>query len=368
MVNNCDLKNLRPIVDDYTAENQLVMAGPCSAESPQQVAATASGIAAAGVNIFRAGAWKPRTRPGGFEGYGTEALGWIAQVKKHWPMLTATEVATPRHVREALDAGIDILWIGARTSSNPFAIQEIADYLSTLPDVSNIPVLVKNPISPDLELWIGAMQRLYGAGIRRLGAIHRGFTVYGSSVYRNEPLWHIPIELKVRYPHLPVIHDPSHTAGTRHLIEPLSRRAVDLGFDGLIIECHDNPDEALSDAVQQITPARLDEILRGLSQRAIPDVEVDNTPLDDMRRRIDVIDAELLDVLARRMAVSREIGEYKRVASMPALQSTRFNSLITDRLERGLAMGIDRDFLKKLLLEIHSESVRQQIDIFERTN
>ena len=248
---------------DIMSRRPFVLAGPCSAESESQIMEAARSLSAAGIKIFRAGVWKPRTKPGGFEGIGTPALQWLAKVKAETGMLIATEVANERHTREALDAGVDVLWIGARTSANPFAVQEIADVLAALPQErrDSLAVLVKNPVNPDLELWIGAMERINGAGIRRIGAIHRGFSAYGKHIYRNPPKWRIPIELHRRLPDLPIICDPSHIGGKRELIGPLSQQALDMNFDGLIIESHCHPDNALSDSAQQVTPEVLAYIL-----------------------------------------------------------------------------------------------------------
>ncbi|MDE6770821.1 MAG: 3-deoxy-7-phosphoheptulonate synthase, partial [Muribaculaceae bacterium] len=260
------LEGLKPIVEGVGVPGSpLIMAGPCSAETEEQVLSTARQLALGGVKIFRAGIWKPRTKPGGFEGIGKEGLQWLKRVKEETGMLVATEVAMRRHVEEALEAGVDILWIGARTSANPFAMQEIADAIK---DAGvDIPVLVKNPVNPDLELWIGALERLYNAGVRRLGAIHRGFSFYGKSIYRNPPQWHIPIELHRRIPELPIIVDPSHMGGKRELIGPLSQQALDMKFSGLMIESHCNPDEAWSDKNQQLTPDILRIVLGSLVVR-----------------------------------------------------------------------------------------------------
>lgn len=261
-------------------QRPIVIAGPCSAETEEQVLETAQGLASRGVKIFRAGIWKPRTKPGGFEGIGAEGLAWLKKVKKETGMLVSTEVATKDHVFEALKAGIDILWIGARTTVNPFAVQEIADALKGV----DVPVLIKNPVNPDLELWIGAFERLYGAGIHRLGAIHRGFSSYDKKIYRNLPLWHIPIELRRRIPNLPILCDPSHIGGKRELIAPLCQQAMDLGFDGLIVESHCNPDAAWSDAAQQVTPDVLDYILNLL---VIREQHHTTENLNELRRQID---------------------------------------------------------------------------------
>ncbi|MDE6559328.1 MAG: bifunctional 3-deoxy-7-phosphoheptulonate synthase/chorismate mutase type II [Muribaculaceae bacterium] len=336
----------------------LIIAGPCSAETREQTRDTSRELAANGIRIFRAGIWKPRTKPGGFEGVGIPALEWLKEVKEQTGMLTSCEVANRNHVTEALDAGVDMIWIGARTSANPFAMQEIADTLQELK--ADIPVLVKNPVNPDLELWVGALQRIYNSGIRRIGAIHRGFSVYGKHLYRNVPQWHIPIELRLRFPNLPIIVDPSHIGGRRELIAPLSQQALDMGFNGLIIESHCNPDEAWSDAKQQLTPEVLNFILHTLVIRAEKETTENLTLL---RQQIDRIDNELLEILAKRMEVSREIGRYKKLHRMPVVQATRYNDVIASRLDAGTAMQMDKSFLKTILLAIHDESVRQQIEI-----
>ncbi|MBD5175123.1 MAG: bifunctional 3-deoxy-7-phosphoheptulonate synthase/chorismate mutase type II [Bacteroidales bacterium] len=348
--------------DDTLNNRPLVLAGPCSAESEQQMLDTARALAAAGIKIFRAGVWKPRTKPGGFEGIGTPALEWLAKVKQETGMLTATEVATERHVREAVDSGVDVLWIGARTSANPFAVQEIADALASYPQErrDSLVVLVKNPVNPDLELWIGAMERISRAGITRLGAIHRGFSSYGKHIYRNPPKWRIPIELHRRLPDLPIICDPSHIGGKRELIGPLSQQALDMGFDGLIIESHCNPDCALSDKAQQVTPDVLAYILNTLVLR---DSNSTTESLGLLRQQIDRLDDELLEILAKRMRVARDIGRYKRENGMPVVQPGRYNSLMHNRVTVGEAMGMSAEFVGSVLAAIHEESVRQQLEI-----
>lgn len=338
----------------------LVLAGPCSAENEAQVLDTAHRLNSIGVKIFRAGVWKPRTKPGGFEGIGSEALKWLSKVKRETGMLVATEVANARHTQEAIDAGIDVLWIGARTSANPFAVQEIADAISQYPQNvrDSIAVLVKNPVNPDLELWIGAIERIKGARIERIGAIHRGFSSYGKHIYRNPPEWRIPIELKRRMPELPVLCDPSHIGGKRELIGQLSQQALDMKFDGLIIESHCNPEEALSDKEQQLTPEALGEILDSL---IIRDKNDTTESLDDLRRRLDAIDNDLLEILARRMDVAREIGQYKREHGMSVVQPERYKDLIRNRVGMSAQLGLDEEFVKRIIAEIHEESVRLQI-------
>ena len=282
-----EMNDLQPIIlPGIPARRPLVIAGPCSAETEEQVLAAARALAAQEVKIFRAGIWKPRTKPGGFEGVGVEGLRWLQRVKAETGMYVSTEVATERHVFEALKAGVDLLWIGARTSANPFAMQELAGALRGV----DIPVLVKNPVNPDLELWIGAIERLYNAGLRRLGAIHRGFSSYDRTIYRNQPQWHIPIELRRRLPQLPLLCDPSHIGGKRELIAPLSQEAMDLGFDGLIVESHCTPDEAWSDKQQQVTPDVLCFMLHTLVVRETTQT---TEPLAELRQQIDRLDDEL---------------------------------------------------------------------------
>ncbi len=353
------LEGLKPIVEGSGAPGTpLVMAGPCSAETEEQVLSTARQLALGGVKIFRAGIWKPRTKPGGFEGVGKEGLQWLKRVKEETGMLVATEVAMRRHVEEALEAGVDILWIGARTSANPFAMQEIADAIKD--SGVDIPVLVKNPVNPDLELWIGALERLYNAGVRRLGAIHRGFSFYGKSIYRNPPQWHIPIELHRRIPELPIIVDPSHMGGKRELIGPLSQQALDMKFSGLMIESHCNPDEAWSDKNQQLTPDILRIVLGSLVVR---NKEQSTESLQALRQQIDKIDTDLLDLYAKRMEIARQIGQYKKEHSMPVVQESRYDDLMKSRVSAAVEMGMSADFMRTVLQAIHEESVRQQIEI-----
>lgn len=351
------MKDIKPILD---GEKPLIIAGPCSAETEEQVMKTARELAENGIKVFRAGIWKPRTKPGGFEGIGSEGLKWMQRVKEETGMLTATEVATRKHVQEALEAGIDILWIGARTSANPFAMQEIADTLAEA-QAHDIPVLVKNPVNPDLELWIGALQRIYNAGIRRLGAIHRGFSVYGKHLYRNLPQWHIPNELRRRLPELNIVCDPSHIGGRRELIAPISQQALNMGFDGLIIESHCDPDCAWSDASQQITPETLDLILNTL---VTPTSTQTTENLAALRQQIDRLDNELVELLAKRMRVSREIGQYKKEHSMPVVQPGRYDDIMQTRSRLASQMEMSADFMQAVLTAIHAESVRQQLEIF----
>lgn len=338
------------------SKRPVVIAGPCSAETEEQVMETAKDLAKNGVRIFRAGIWKPRTKPGGFEGVGSVGLTWLQEVKKETGMLVATEVANKQHVEEALNAGVDVLWIGARTSANPFAMQEIADSLVG----ADVPVLVKNPVNPDLELWIGAMQRIYNAGIRQIGVIHRGFSAYGKHLYRNMPQWHIPIELRRRMPELTLICDPSHIGGKRELVAPLSQQAMDMGFDGLIVESHCDPDSAWSDKSQQVTPEVLNFILNMLVVR---DTTQTTESLTLLRQQIDQIDNDLLEALSKRMRISREIGQYKKEHSMPVVQTGRYDDILNSRAAAAEELGMNGDFMKTVYQAIHEESVRQQIEV-----
>lgn len=350
---------LQPLNLPTNKEKLFIIAGPCSAETEEQVMNTARQLAEKGCHMFRAGIWKPRTKPGGFEGNGEKALPWMQEVKKETGMLTSTEVATPEHVELALKYGIDILWVGARTSANPFAMQALADSLKGV----DVPVLVKNPVNPDLELWIGALERLNAAGIRRLGAIHRGFSSYDKKIYRNLPMWQIPIELRRRIPHLPIICDPSHIGGRRDLIAPLCQQAMDLGLDGLIVESHCSPDDAWSDAKQQVTPDVLDYIL---SLLVIREKAMSTENISALRRQIDEIDNSLIELLAKRMRISREIGQYKKEHGMTILQTARYAEIIDKRGAQGSLCGIDTNCTRQIFESIHAESVRQQMEILNQ--
>ncbi|MCI7430296.1 MAG: bifunctional 3-deoxy-7-phosphoheptulonate synthase/chorismate mutase type II [Bacteroidales bacterium] len=340
-------------------QRPMVIAGPCSAETEEQTLTTARQLAQNGIKIFRAGIWKPRTKPGGFEGIGVEGLQWLRRVKNETGMYVATEVATAKHVYEALKYGIDVLWIGARTTANPFAVQEIADALRGV----DIPILIKNPVNPDIELWIGAIERIYNAGLHQLAAVHRGFSSYDKKVYRNQPQWHIPIELHRRLPNLPLFCDPSHIGGKRELIAPLSQQAMDLQFDGLIIESHCAPDNAWSDKAQQLSPEVLDVILRKLVLREMKQTTED---LVDLRREIDSIDNELLELLAKRMRISSEIGTYKKEHGIAVLQTGRYNEILEKRIASGERLGMSREFMRTFLEAIHEESVRVQVELMNK--
>lgn len=350
---------LKPLNIPSDNERPFVIAGPCSAETEEQVMRTAKELASRGCHNFRAGVWKPRTKPGGFEGNGEKAMPWLQEVKKETGMLVSTEVATPEHVEIALKYGVDILWVGARTSANPFAMQALADSLKGV----DVPVLVKNPVNPDLELWIGALERINGAGIKRLGAIHRGFSSYDKKIYRNLPMWQIPIELKRRIPELPILCDPSHIGGCRELIAPLCQQAMDMGFEGLIVESHCDPEKAWSDAKQQVTPDVLDYIL---SLLVVRDGKTTTEGISQLRSQIDDLDNQLMDLLAKRMRVCREIGQYKKEHNMTVLQTGRYNEILDKRGAQGSLCGMAPEFVKQVFELIHEESVRQQIEIINK--
>lgn len=344
------------VLPGFDMKRPIIIAGPCSAETESQTLETAHALASRGIKLFRAGIWKPRTRPGAFEGIGTKALPWMQKVKKETGMFVGTEVANARHVYEALKYGVDILWIGARTTANPFAVQEIADALQGV----DMPVLVKNPVNPDLELWIGAIERIHEAGITQLAAIHRGFSTYAKTDFRNHPQWLIPIELHRRLPDLPIITDPSHIAGNRSLLASISQQAMDLNFNGLIVETHIRPDEAWSDAKQQITPDRLLEMINELSFRSHSIGDKPRTQLDDLRMHIDDIDNQLIELLSERMHISKNIGIYKKENNITILQSRRYNEIIHDRNVKAAQKGLDADFVSKIFENIHEASVLLQ--------
>ena len=353
--------NIKPLGLPKEEGKPILIAGPCSAETEEQVMKTACGVAKNGIKIFRAGVWKPRTKPGCFEGNGVAALPWMKRVKEETGMLVTTEVATAQHVEAALKAGIDIFWIGARTTANPFAVQEIANALKGV----DIPVLIKNPINPDIELWIGAIERINRAGVTRIGVIHRGFSSYERKVYRYQPMWQIPIELRRRLPQLPMICDPSHMGGNRELVAPLAQQALDINMDGLMIECHCTPDEAWSDAKQQITPDMLQRIFGELTIRKETEETDDITQL---RRQIDEIDNQIIDVIAKRMAICREIGKYKKEHGMTVVHTSRYSHIIEDRESQGGVLGVEKDCVKHIFEELHQESVRQQLEIINKNN
>ncbi|MCF8367753.1 MAG: bifunctional 3-deoxy-7-phosphoheptulonate synthase/chorismate mutase type II [Bacteroidales bacterium] len=339
----------------------LIISGPCSAESEEQVLKTAHGLSKIpNIKIFRAGIWKPRTRPGMFEGMGEKALPWLKKVKEETGLLTAVEVANPSHIEAALKNNIDILWIGARTVVNPFSLQELA---TTLEGV-DIPVMVKNPVNPDLNLWLGAVERFMLAGITKIAAVHRGFYFFDKTPYRNAPMWEIPIELKRRVPNLPMICDPSHICGERALLLDIAQKALDLEMDGLMIESHFDPDHALTDPQQQLTPEDLKILIDSLVIRFEKGSNEFENRLEELRSEIDKIDAELLHILSRRMSLVEEIGNYKVDHNITILQLKRWSNIVSDRLKTGINVGLSRDFLVKLLENVHTESIRKQTEIY----
>lgn len=351
------LENILPL-ESYlpVREKPLIIAGPCSAESEKQVLETARELAdIPQVSAYRCGLWKPRTRPGDFEGVGEKGLDWLKKAKLETGLPIAVEVAIPKHIEVCLKSGIDILWIGSRTVVNPFSINEIAEALKGV----DIPVLVKNPVNPDLLLWIGALERLSQQGIRKLAAVHRGFSAYGSKPFRNLPIWEIPIELRRLIPGLPVLVDPSHISGNRGMIPHVAQTAMDLAFDGMMIESHIHPEKALTDRDQQLTPCDLEELIRRLSLPRESQEEEDSK-LEELRGEIDDIDEKVLQLLAKRMEVASSIGKHKREQGMDFLQLERWKQVVEDRLEKGTAQGLSRNFLLKLLHAIHEEALRIQ--------
>lgn len=348
----------------YKPGTPLIIAGPCSAESLDQVLTTAHALKEISeVSIFRAGIWKPRTRPNNFEGLGEIALPWLKKVKEETGLLVTAEVATAKHVELCLKYGIDILWIGARTTANPFSVQEIADALKG----TNIPVMVKNPINADLQLWIGAIERFSLAGITKLIAIHRGFSVGEKLEFRNDPLWRIPMELKLKYPELPLLCDPSHITGKRELIQTVCQKAMDLDMNGLIIETHPDPDKAWSDASQQVTPVKLAEIIQSLALKKEYSQDKDYTDqLNDLRDQIDRLDNELIHTLKLRKNVVEKIAQAKISQNVTALQRNRFDQLMKERMDTGEKLGLSQDFIKEIFSTIHDQSVEVQTDMFDK--
>ncbi len=336
----------------------LIISGPCSAETEEQVIATATGLAATGkVDVLRAGIWKPRTRPGSFEGIGTKGLPWMQAAKRITGLPVAVEVATAKQVEDALHFDVDILWLGARTTVNPFSVQEIADALRGV----DVPVLIKNPINPDLELWIGAVERVAKAGIKQIGLIHRGFSSYGNTEYRNAPMWHLAIEMKRRYPELMIINDPSHICGRRDILQEVAQKAIDLDFDGLIIESHVDPDHAWSDAKQQVTPERLGEMLGNIRWRK-EDVasEEYHAALEKLRQQINQLDDELLQIIGQRIKVAEKIGQYKKDNNITILQTNRWNEILERAFAKGDKLGLSKEFITKYFDAVHMESINHQ--------
>ena len=353
-------KEMRSWLDDFNLNHPLVIAGPCSAETEDQVLKIAHDLKNTDVSIYRAGIWKPRTRPGMFEGVGAIGLKWLDKVKKETGLLTATEVANASHVKLALEYDIDVLWIGARSTVSPFIVQEIADALK---DTDKI-VLVKNPVNPDLSLWLGGLERLYSANIKKLGVIHRGFSTYEKSKYRNNPEWQLPIELQNRFPDIPLICDPSHIAGRRDILQDISQTALDLNFDGLMIETHTDPDNAWSDAAQQITPDVLVKMMEGLKIRTLTSDEADyKNQLNTLRTQIDVIDHGILETLGKRMKVAVSIGELKKKKNVAVLQTKRWNEILGNMILEGEKKGLSEEFVLKMFKAIHQESINNQEEV-----
>ena len=345
-------------IHDVLAKRPLIISGPCSAETEDQVIDTAKRLAATGkVDVMRAGIWKPRTRPGSFEGIGAKGLPWLQSAKKITGIPWAVEVATAKQVEDALNFEVDVLWIGARTTVNPFSVQDVADALRGV----DIPVLIKNPINPDLELWLGAVERVAKAGIKNIGLIHRGFSSYGNTEYRNAPMWHLAIEMKRRYPEMMMINDPSHICGKRHMLQDVAQKAIDLDFDGLIIESHVDPDNAWSDAKQQITPERLNEMLSNILWRK-EDVasEEFHAVMEKLRQQINQLDDELMQIIGQRMKVADKIGQYKKENNITILQTNRWNAILERAFTKGEKLGLSKEFITKYFDAIHMESISHQ--------
>lgn len=350
-------KKLRSWLDDMKLSHPLVIAGPCSAETEGQVLGIAHELKDTDVNYYRAGIWKPRTRPGNFEGVGAIGLNWLKKVKEETGLKTATEVANKNHVDLALEHDVDLLWIGARSTVSPFIVQEIADALKGTDKI----ILIKNPVNPDLSLWLGAVERLSKANITKLGVIHRGFSTYEKTKYRNIPEWQMAIELQTKFPDLPLINDPSHISGNREMIFDISQTALDLNFDGLMIETHHDPDNAWSDAAQQVTPKRLVQIMEDLKIRKETDEEAEyNQKISNLRTQIDIIDNQLIDTLGKRMKVSDGIGELKRQRNVAVLQTNRWNEILGKMILEGESKGLSEEFVLRMFKAIHQESINHQ--------
>ncbi|MDC6390756.1 bifunctional 3-deoxy-7-phosphoheptulonate synthase/chorismate mutase type II [Maribacter sp. PR1] len=350
-------KEMRSWLDDMALDHPLVIAGPCSAETEEQVLKIAHELKDTDVNYYRAGIWKPRTRPGNFEGVGALGLKWLKKVREETGLKTATEVANRAHVELALEHDVDLLWIGARSTVSPFIMQELADALEGTDKI----VLVKNPVNPDLALWLGGIERLYTAGIKKLGAIHRGFSTYEKTKYRNIPEWQMAVEFQDKFPDLPLINDPSHITGKRDMIFDVSQTALDLNFDGLMIETHHDPDNAWSDAAQQVTPQKLIQIMKDLKIRKESDPEAEyNSKLSNLRAQIDVIDNQLIETLGKRMKISDGIGELKKEKNVAVLQSNRWNQILGAMILEGETKGLSEEFVLRMFKAIHQESINHQ--------
>ena len=351
-------QTMKEITQQAGGKRPLIISGPCSAETEEQVLQTAQRIAATGmVDVLRAGIWKPRTKPGGFEGVGAKGLPWLQQAKKITGLPVTVEVATGKQVQDALTFDVDILWIGARTTVNPFSVQELADALRGV----DVPVLIKNPVNPDIELWSGAVERVARAGIKQIGLIHRGFSSYGNTEYRNAPMWQLAIEMKRRNPELLMINDPSHICGRRDILADVAQRAIDLDMDGFIIESHIDPDNAWSDAKQQITPERLKEMLSGLTWlKEDVSSEEYHAALEKLRQQINHLDDELMDILSQRMKTAEKIGQYKRDNKITILQTNRWNEILERAYVQGEKLGLSKEFVTKYFDAVHMESINHQ--------
>ncbi|WP_406682747.1 bifunctional 3-deoxy-7-phosphoheptulonate synthase/chorismate mutase type II [Seonamhaeicola sp. MEBiC1930] len=350
-------KEMRAWLDDLGLDHPLVVAGPCSAETEEQVLKIAHELKDTDVTYFRAGIWKPRTRPGNFEGVGALGLKWLQKVKEETGMKVCTEVANAAHVKLALEYDIDMLWIGARSTVSPFIMQEIADAL----DGTDKPVLIKNPVNPDLSLWLGGIERIYSSGVKNIGAIHRGFSTYEKTKYRNNPNWQMAIEFQNKFPDIPLINDPSHITGKRDMVFDVSQVALDLNFDGLMIETHYDPDNAWSDAAQQVTPSTLVQIMRDLKVKKEIDPDAEYTSkLDNLRAQIDVVDHEIIELLGKRMVVSDGIGKLKKEKNLAVLQSKRWNEILGRMVLEGQEHGLSEEFILKMFKAVHQESINHQ--------
>ena len=355
-------KELRTWLDNFGLDHPIVIAGPCSAETEDQVLKIAHQLKDTDTNVLRAGIWKPRTRPGNFEGVGTKGLKWLQRAKEETGLLITTEVANSSHVEAAMKHDVDILWIGARTTVSPFIVQDIADALKG----TDKPVLIKNPVNPDLSLWLGAVERIYTSGVKNIGVIHRGFSTYEKTNYRNNPEWQLPIELQNKFPDLPLILDPSHIAGKRDIIFDLCQTALDLNYDGLMVETHYDPDNAWSDAAQQITPAALDKITQDLKIRKKTDDDAEyRNKINTLRTQIDVVDQQLIQTLSKRMTIADSIGKLKKANNVAVLQTRRWNEILGKMILQGEEKGLSEEFILKVFKAIHLESITHQEKIFK---
>jgi chorismate mutase len=353
-----EVQTMKELMQEKWNKRPLIISGPCSAETEEQMVETATRLAKTGkVDLLRAGIWKPRTKPGMFEGNGIVALPWLAKAKKITGIPTTVEVATAKHVEDALKFDVDMLWIGARTTVNPFSVQEVADALRGV----EVPVLIKNPINPDLELWSGGIERLQKVGVKQVGMIHRGFSSYGNTEFRNAPMWHLPIEMKRRYPGMPLICDPSHICGNRSLLQSVAQKSIDLDFDGLMLESHIDPDNAWSDAKQQVTPERLLELLTDLVWRHETTTEQEFiTALTTLREQINQVDDELMTLLGQRMKLSDKIGQYKKDNDITILQTNRWNEILERAFQKGEMLGLSKEFITRYFDAVHLESIQHQ--------